>query len=188
MTKLLPEINEVVIVEGHSDTQNLARAVVADTIETGGSAVNASALERIKLAEKKRGVIILTDPDFNGQRIRELVTKVVPTAKQAFITQNQGRAAKDNPHQTLGVEHASSADLQAALAQLVTPKKSAMSDIDKAFLLQQGLLAGANARQRRQLVGDVLHIGYANGKQFLRRTQQFGITKLQILTVLKGND
>lgn len=36
----LPKINEMIVVEGRSDTQNLARAVIADTIETGGSAVD----------------------------------------------------------------------------------------------------------------------------------------------------
>lgn len=39
-------INEVIIVEGRSDTQNIARTVIADTIETGGSAVNQDAIDR----------------------------------------------------------------------------------------------------------------------------------------------
>ena len=158
-----PHINEMIVVEGKSDTQNLVRAVVADTIETGGSAVNGDAIKRAQYAAKTRGVIILTDPDFNGQRIRQIMTTAVPLAKQAYITQSEGRAQKDNWHKSLGVEHA-----------------------DQQFLIQSGLLNGQDARKRREIVGESLHIGYTNGKQLLKRVQQFGITQAQILTVLKG--
>lgn len=184
----LPRINELIVVEGRSDTQNLARAVIADTIETGGSAIDKDVILRAKYAEKTRGIIILTDPDFNGQRIRQIVTSAVPTAKQAYITQNEGRANKDNPHKSLGVEHATPDVLRAALKHVITPKIDVMTDVDQHFLLQNGLLSGKNAKYRRELIGESLHIGYTNGKQLLKRVEQFGIMQEQILKILEGND
>jgi len=181
-----PHINEMIVVEGKSDTQNLARAVVADTIETGGSAVNGDAIKRAQYAAKTRGVIILTDPDFNGQRIRQIMTTAVPLAKQAYITQSEGRAQKDNWHKSLGVEHAEPNILRQALAFVMTPKIDIVTDVDQQFLIQSGLLNGQDARKRREIVGESLHIGYTNGKQLLKRVQQFGITQIQILAVLKG--
>ncbi|MEX0381217.1 ribonuclease M5 [Leuconostoc sp. MS02] len=181
-----PHINEMIVVEGKSDTQNLARAVIADTIETGGSAINEDAVARAQYAAKTRGVIILTDPDFNGQRIRQIMTTAVPSAKQAYITQNEGRAHKDNRHKSLGVEHAEPEMLCQALSRVMTPKIDVTTDVDQQFLLRNGLLSGLNARKHREIVGEALHIGYTNGKQLLKRVQQFGITQAQILTVLKG--
>lgn len=179
-------INEMIVVEGRSDTQNLMRSVVADTIETGGSAVKIDAIARAKQAAETRGVIILTDPDFNGQRIRQIMTDAVPTAKQAYITQDEARASKDTVHKSLGVEHATPETLQLALSHVMTPKIDMVTDVDQRFLLANGLLGGTHARQRREIVGETLHIGYSNGKQLLKRVQQFGITQAQILAVLKG--
>ena len=59
-------IKEVIVVEGRDDTVAIRRAVEADTIETGGSAINQRILKRIALAQERRGVIVLTDPDHAG--------------------------------------------------------------------------------------------------------------------------
>ncbi|SQC70129.1 ribonuclease M5 [Listeria fleischmannii subsp. fleischmannii] len=64
-----PIIQEIIVVEGRDDTTALNRAVIADTIETGGSAINQKILEEIKHAKEKRGVIIFTDPDFPGEKL-----------------------------------------------------------------------------------------------------------------------
>lgn len=56
-------IKELIVVEGKSDTVAVKRAVEADTIETGGSAVDRKVIAKIALAMERRGVIILTDPD-----------------------------------------------------------------------------------------------------------------------------
>ncbi|XZO08635.1 toprim domain-containing protein [Weissella paramesenteroides] len=60
------KIREVIVVEGRADTEALRHAVVADTIETNGSALNEQTVAAIKQAAATRGVIIFTDPDFNG--------------------------------------------------------------------------------------------------------------------------
>lgn len=72
-------IKELIVVEGKSDTVAVKRAVEADTIETGGSAVDRKVIAKIALAMERRGVIILTDPDHAGERIR----KIVPPRCQA---------------------------------------------------------------------------------------------------------
>ena len=79
------KIKEIIVVEGKDDTTAIRQAVNADTIETNGSAVNAETIEKIKLAQQIRGVIILTDPDFPGQKIRNTISEHVPDCKHAFI-------------------------------------------------------------------------------------------------------
>ena len=58
------KIKEIIVVEGKDDTTAVQQSVSADTIETNGSAINTEIIEKIRLAQETRGVIILTDPDY----------------------------------------------------------------------------------------------------------------------------
>ena len=170
--------NAVVIVEGRDDTKRLKQFFPGiETIETNGSEVSQETLAEIKKLAETREIIVFTDPDYNGERIRRLVTEVVPTAKQAFITRKEGEPTKRG--NSLGVEHASKAVLERALSELheIQPKPS---DITREKYLALGLGMGPNARKLREKVGIELGIGYGNAKQFLRRLEMFGITYAQL--------
>lgn len=78
------KIKEIIVVEGKDDTVAIKRAVDADTIETNGSAIGDHVIEQVKLALQKRGVIIFTDPDYPGERIRKIISDKVPGCKHAF--------------------------------------------------------------------------------------------------------
>lgn len=78
------KIKEIIVVEGKDDTVAIKRAVDADTIETNGSAIGDHVIEQVKLAQRKRGVIIFTDPDYPGERIRKIISDKVPGCKHAF--------------------------------------------------------------------------------------------------------
>lgn len=178
----------MVVVEGRSDTARLAEAVHCDTIETRGSALGPAVLTAIRLAVRTRGAIVLTDPDFNGNRLRSLITAACPGVVQASISQAAGRATHDNPHQTLGIEHAQPAVLAACLqaADAKVGQTVGPSDIDRSFLLDQGLLAGPAASAKRALVGQQLQIGYGNGKQFYYRLRAYGYRQADVRRVLEG--
>ncbi len=85
-----PKIEPVVVVEGRDDTANLKRFFEVDTYETGGSSIDELDLERLKRLYERRGIIVFTDPDFQGERIRKIIMAAVPTAQHAFIQRNEG--------------------------------------------------------------------------------------------------
>ena len=66
----MKEIKEVIIVEGKSDKQFLETFLKADILTCNGSAIDGFDIEYVKELANKRGVIILTDPDYPGQKIR----------------------------------------------------------------------------------------------------------------------
>lgn len=77
---------EVIVVEGRDDTRRLKEIFPdIETIETNGSAIDKPTLERIKILNETRGVIVFTDPDFPGNKIRQAVTEVVPECKHAYL-------------------------------------------------------------------------------------------------------
>jgi len=165
-------IKEVIVVEGKDDTAAILRAVHADTIETGGSAINREVLERIRLAHERRGVIIFTDPDFAGKKIRKIIAAYVPGCKHAFLAREEA-TCKDK----VGVEYASPEMIRKALERVKTETETLVSEITWSDLLQTGLIHHPDAARRRKAMGQLLGIGYCNGKQFFKRCKTFQISR-----------
>jgi ribonuclease M5 len=176
-------IKEIIVVEGKDDTTAIRRAVDAETIETGGSAINREIYRKIELAQHRRGVIIFTDPDHAGERLRKLISERVPGCKHAFLTQEEA-TYRDN----IGVENASPDNIRKALANVRTERASIEAEIHWEDLIAAGLVVHPQAAQRRLEMGKWLGIGYANGKQFHKRCQMFQITKMEFNAALAQFD
>lgn len=58
------------------------------------------------------------------------------------------------------------------------------SDISAEDLIHAGLIGGPAAKCRRERLGDLLKIGYTNGKQLQKRLQMFQIKKSDFMSAL----
>ena len=168
------KVKEVIVVEGKDDTSKIKQVLDADTIETNGSAINHNILEQIAHAKEKRGVIIFTDPDYPGQRIRQIIDRHVPGCKHAFLPK---KLAQAKGKKGIGIEHASPKAIKEALAAVYELRRDIPSEITKQDLIQYGLIGGQLAKHKREKLGEILNIGYVNGKQLLKRLEMFHITK-----------
>ena len=166
------KIKEMIVVEGKDDTVAVKRAVDADTIETNGSAINDETIQQIKLAAETRGVIIFTDPDFPGEKIRKMISEKVPNCKHAFLSKDEAREKRGRG---IGVEHASLEAIQRALKDALPMMAEPEEQITKEDLISLGFIGGECSKSRREKLGKQLRIGYANGKQLHKRLQQFQI-------------
>ena len=175
------KIPEVIVVEGKDDTANLKRYYEVDTYETRGSAINQDDLERIATLQELRGVIVFTDPDYNGERIRKIIMQEIPQVKHAFLNRGEAVPKSKTKGRSLGVEHASYEDLEKALSGLVgSYEDEHFFDITKSDLMRLGLLMGSDSRKRREYLGEELRIGYCNGKQLLKRLELCGVCLSQV--------
>ena len=181
------KIPEVIVVEGKDDTANLRRFYEVDTYETRGSAIDQDDLERIATLQELRGVIVFTDPDYNGERIRKIIMQEIPQAKHAFLNRGEAVPKSKTKGRSLGVEHASFEDLEKALAGLVgSYEDETFFDITKSDLMRLGLLMGSDSRKRREYLGEALRIGYCNGKQLIKRLELFGISLAEVEDAMAG--
>lgn len=178
------KINEFIVVEGRDDTERVKRAVECDTIETNGSAINQATLEVIARAFETRGVIVLTDPDFPGDKIRHTIQKYIPGVKHAYIDRDKAK----NKRGKIGVEHANVEDIKETLMNVSTPFEEGHESISKDVLIDLGLLVGKDARKKRELLGRKLHIGHSNGKQLLNKLNAFGYTEADVRNALSDNE
>jgi len=173
------QIKEIIVVEGKDDTTAIKRSVEADTIETNGSAISKETLIKIQHAQDKRGVIVFTDPDYPGRRIRAIIEEQVPGVKHAFLSKEKTIAKNGKG---LGIEHAKDEDIRAALSNVYTPKsdKETFIEIPLSILVDGQLIGHPHSKERRTRLGELLKIGYTNGKQLQKRLSIFQISQQQV--------
>jgi ribonuclease M5 len=165
-------IKEVIVVEGKNDIHAVKRAVTADCIATGGFGLSAFTLERIGQAYQKRGIIILTDPDSAGERIRKFLSKRFPEAKHAFVSREEASANDD-----IGIEQASPDAIRSALEKVRYLEWQPVMEFSWSDMMKARLSGSPDAVMRRSILGASLGVGYSNGKIFLQRLNHYGVTR-----------
>ena len=174
-------IHQVLIVEGHHDTEHLRRFYDCDTIETHGLGLEEETLKLIEEAQKSRGVIIFTDPDSPGNRIRSRINEAVPGCLNAFVDKTDARTEKK-----VGVEHAAKPVLDAALANLVTCESVPEGNLKIGDLYELGLCGRDDSAERRMALGKKLHLGAGTAKTMVHRLNCLGITKEELKKELEN--
>lgn len=173
-------IKEVIVVEGKDDVSAVKKAVDAEIISTSGFGITERTIERIKRAAERCGVIILTDPDHAGERIRRTVAERVPGCKHAFIPREL--AFKDGD---IGVENATPESIREALSKVKTEVEGNRKEFDMNDLFAFDLVGSADASTLRDIIGRELGIGYGNAKQFLNRLNKYGITREEFIKAIE---
>lgn len=171
----MKKIKEIIVVEGKSDTALLKELFEVDTIETHGLALDKKTLELIKEANKTRGVIVLTDPDFPGKKIRDQIQAVVPNCKHAFVSKKDATGKKK-----LGIAEANKEAVVLALENVVS------FDVDNQSITWHEFidLDIIGNKQRRLLVYNLFNLGYGNVKTLFKRLNMVGISKEDVLKKL----
>lgn len=176
-------IKEVIVVEGRDDVTAVKRAIDAEVIAVGGFGINGKVIARIAEAQKRQGVIVLTDPDFAGEKIRRIISKRVPQAKHAYISQEEGTKDGD-----IGVENAAPESILAALDAAKCEMKEKREEFTASDMMHFGLTGSGSAKTKRDALGKELRIGYCNAAQFVSRLNNYGITKEEFIEALKKVD
>ncbi|MFZ7102185.1 MAG: ribonuclease M5 [Peptococcaceae bacterium] len=175
------KIKEVVVVEGKDDVSAVKKAVDAEVITTSGMGITEEILEQIENAAKRCGVVILTDPDFPGNKIRTIISQRIKNCKQAYLNQRQARCTNTGK---IGVEYARPQAIREALLQAKVERSEFINSYTIKDLYDWGLTGSSFGGKRRVLLGDKLRIGNTNAKQFLRRLNSFHIPREEIEAAL----
>ncbi|WAH37316.1 ribonuclease M5 [Alicyclobacillus dauci] len=167
-------VSEVIVVEGIHDKQIVESIVDADVMVLGGDRIGRRTLDALRRAVEHRGVIVLTDPDGAGERIRRRVDQAVPGCKHAHLPRAQAIS-----QQGLGVEHARPEDVLACIlrARPMTSRERRENVFTQSDMLSAGLVGTPDAADRRTRLGAELGIGYGNAKAFLHKLNTLGVTR-----------
>lgn len=176
-------IKEIIIVEGRDDEAAVKRAVEAETIATHGFGISAETFARIDKAYTERGIIIFTDPDFAGEKIRKRLSERFPEGKHAFLPREE--ASRDGD---IGIENAGPESIREALNRARAAIADRRAEFRREDMQEYGLAGAAGAAERRDKLGKRLGIGYGNSKVFLSRLNQYGIERHEFMTAVRELD
>lgn len=176
-------IKEIIVVEGKDDIVAVKAALDVEVIATGGFYYGKKFINTLKNIADRRGIIILTDPDYAGEQIRKDLSKHIKNCKHAFLP--QGKALKKDD---IGIENASKEDIIEAISKARPIKIEKTAEFTRMELLHLGLTSGENSKDKRERLGEILGIGYANSKQFLNRLNNFGISREEFDKALERID
>ncbi len=156
-------IQQAVVVEGKYDKIKLASLLDAPILTVGGFSIfkDRAMQALLRSLARERGLVILTDSDVAGFRIRQKIVNCVGGAGEvihAYIPDRYGterRKTAPSKEGKLGVEGMPAELILRALAEagvLSERKAEAGRPITHADLYADGLSGGTDSRKRRQAV------------------------------------
>ncbi len=174
------KISEVIVVEGKNDVAAVKRAVDAFVVSVSGQGINKEKINFLKELEKKRGIIILMDPDSPGEKIRAIITEQIPNAKQAFVKKRQALKNGD-----VGIENASVESIRNSLKLLISPNIN-IGNLTVDDLIKNDLISKYNSKDLRNKLSKHLNLGTCNGKTLLKRLNMLNMTQKQFKLIMEN--
>ena len=156
----------IIVVEGTSDEALISSFMDADIVVTNGS-----------------DIVVLTDPDCPGKRIRDILNREIPGLLHAFVLKEH--AIK---HHKVGVAESSKEDVLDALSHIVPTASSDRGKLTMADLVELGLMGEDNSSSKRAKLERVLHLGHTNAKTLLKRVNALALTKEELQEALEQDE
>lgn len=155
------KIKKTLIVEGKYDKIRLSSLFDANIIELGGFGIynNKDRLSLIRKIAEKSGIIIVTDSDSAGFKLRHYLSGAIPKEqiKNVFIPNVLGkekRKQKPGKENLIGVEGMTTEALinafKTAGIDLETGESEKKKPLDKAYLYELGLSGRENSSELRK--------------------------------------
>lgn len=174
------KLNCIIVVEGKSDIDYLSSFIDAEFYKVNGSAVSKEDIEFIKNAKKSHDIVVLTDPDFPGKKIRNYINEQIPGLKNAYV-----RKEFSIKKHKVGVAECDKEEVLYALKNfIVLNKNDNTNTIELSDLFDLGLVGGNNSSELRKIIDEKYHLGHNNAKALLKKLNLLGITKKELEEVL----
>ncbi len=174
---MLCSMKNIIVVEGYHDESKI-KAVYPnlDVIVTNGSEISKETLNLINSLSNDNEIVIFTDPDYPGERIRKKILEVAPNAKQLFLRKKD---CISNNNKKVGIEHASKELIKEALDSILIVNKNE-NHLSMNDLFDLGLIGSNNSAILREKLADYLNLGKPNGKTILKRLNILGLNKNEV--------
>ena len=154
-------ITETIIVEGKFDKEQLKKVTDAPILCTGGFDLytNKNTIKSIREMAKRTGIIILTDSDSAGFRIRNYIKQCVGeygTVKHAYIPTVEGkekrkdRAGKEGLLGVEGITEEKLAEILSGVTEVNVAEENGGIEITKTMLYEDGLTGGDDSSEKRK--------------------------------------
>ncbi|GAX85184.1 hypothetical protein CEUSTIGMA_g12602.t1 [Chlamydomonas eustigma] len=190
----IPKLSDIILVEGLSDSRAVQAAINAPVFVCGGSAMRAewAQTDLPLLRTLGRTLVVLTDPDQEGNQIRIAITEKLPEARHAFLPVLEAISTQANRRHeagNVGVENAGPEAIRACIFAATPSFEATRKEFDQSFLVEQGLvnawdgIQAPGAKLRRQILCNSLGIGPCTGGSLLTVLNRYFTKELVLANV-----
>ena len=190
------KIKETIIVEGKYDKIRLAPLFDANIIELGGFRIynNKDRLALIRKIAETNGIIVVTDSDSAGFRLRHYLSSAIPKERitNVFIPDVSGkekRKAKPGKEHLIGVEGMTTEVLLEAFRKAGIDPENGNSEriepLTKAFLFEIGLSGGENSAVLRRKICEYFSLPKMLSANSLSEILPIITTKAELLSAIE---
>ena len=174
------KIDALIVVEGKSDVAYLSNYFDGEFVTTNGSDVPEETIKYLKEAKANgKNVVVLTDPDAPGKRIRDVLDQNIPGLSHSFIEKKF--AIKNGK---VGVAECDIDEVKRALKNQYQNKTTIKTHICMDELYDLGLTGCRESEELRNKVSSKSSLGYVNAKTLLKRLNSLGITREQLEKII----
>ncbi len=176
-------MSSVIVVEGLHDKIKVESVYPeAFVVITNGSEISKDTISLLKKLSIDNDIIVFTDPDSPGEKIRCEIENAIPGVLHAFLRKKD---CISKNHKKVGIEHASKECIINSLAKLYSNK--GYSDTITIYdMYEYNLMGMPNSAILREKIADELNIGKPNGKTFLKRLNMLQIKKEDLRKLCQG--
>ena len=158
------------VVEGKSDSAKLNSILPnCRTIETNGSEISKKTLMLIKKIVANNKVIIFTDPDGPGKKIRQKIINSIPNCQHAFILKHKAIKGKK-----VGLAEAKTKDILESLKNIVEFSYEYEKVNSWMDFVNLGYVGKSDSKEKRKKLCSKLKIPYANSKTLFKWINMIG--------------
>lgn len=175
-------VDGIIVVEGKTDVAFLETFLDATFVTTNGSEISSKTIEYIKELSKTNRIIVLTDPDSPGNRIRKVLDEHIDGLCHAFVD----KKVSIKKHK-VGVAESTKEEVLKALNNLIINNKDNIETIGMSEIVELGLTGNDNSMELRLYICDYYHLGYCStNKTFIKRLNALKINKKMIKEALNN--
>lgn len=175
-------IKGIIVVEGKTDVAFLETFLNATFVTTNGSEVSKETINYIKELSKTNDIIVLTDPDSPGNRIRKLLDENIDGLHHAFVDKN----VSIKKHK-VGVAESTKEEVLKALNNMITYTKEELStSITMNDIIKLGLTGNEDSSYKRNKIAEHFNLGFCStNKTFIKRCNALKLTFDDLYEYLK---
>lgn len=169
------------VVEGKDDISKLSSLGLTYIISTSGYCLSSKVISFLKEANKVRKIVIVTDSDNPGKKIREKLHSFLKNYADVNLDKNKSVA-----HHKLGVAESDINHLKEKIDSYIREdeliKEEELSILD----LFELNLEGPNSRTNKEKILNSLPLYKSNTKELLKQLNILKISKTQLEEIING--
>jgi len=173
-------LNGVLIVEGKDDETLIKSFLEVHVFKSDGYNIRNEDIKFLNKAAKLYKIIVLTDPDEAGERIRKRINENVENTHNVFLDRSLC-----NKHGKHGVAESTKQHILERLKDYITLESPRIGNVTIFQLNQLGLNGDSKAKEKRDYICKRFSLGVCNGKTMLERLNLLNIKVEEIIEALR---